>query len=331
MVSYDVVLLFVFKKLKTIAIYERLAFLFDCSPAFLSYIDTTRPSLYQMNFTLEVLIVFAIYFLSPNNLPLRMFSAFLISLCMVLVSIFYRTFSVSPAMVAIILSLILANAAGIIISARWDRLRRGWFKASIQNKLAEEALRESKERYRLLADNSLTGIYVHQDGKFVYINRHAAETLGYSESELIGKSIWEIAAPEDLEVTKGIVAARLQGGQAPSHYQLKALTRNREIIWVEVLATDIEHNGRPATLANALDITDRKHAEGALRQSEARYKELFENSSDIIYTHDLQGKYTSFNEAARRILGYVPRNFWRSLSETWLTPTTLPSLKRISA
>ena len=59
-----------------------------------------------------------------------------------------------------------------------------------ERKRMEMALRESEERYRILAENSLTGIYVHQDGKFVYINRRAAETLGYSENELVGKSVW---------------------------------------------------------------------------------------------------------------------------------------------
>ncbi len=310
LVSYGIVLLFVFTKLKSVAIYERLAFSFlIAATLFLSYIDTTRPSPYQMTFTLDVLIVFAFYLLFPNNLLFRTLSAFLLSLCTLLTAIFYRTFSVSPAMVTMILSLILANAAGIIISARWNGLKRGWFRASTQSKLAEEALQESEERYRLLADNSLTGIYVHQDGKFLYINRHAAETLGYSENELIGKSMWETVAPEDLEMTKAIVAARLQGGQGPSHYQFRALTRNGEVRWIEVRTTEIEHNGRPATLANALDITNRRGAEEALRQSEARYKELFENSSDIIYTHDLQGRYTSVNEAARRFLGYSSEEF----------------------
>ncbi len=176
-------------------------------------------------------------------------------------------------------------------------------------KRMEIALRESEERYRILAENSLTGIYVYQDGKFVYVNRRTAESLGYSEEELIGKSLLELVAPEDLGMVGGIVAARLQSIQAPSHCQFRVLTRDGKVRWAEVLATDIEHNGRPAILGNVLDITDRKHAEEAMQRSEARYRELFENSSDIIYTHDLEGHYTSINEAARRILGYSSEEF----------------------
>ncbi|HTY23982.1 MAG TPA: PAS domain S-box protein [Desulfomonilaceae bacterium] len=193
-----------------------------------------------------------------------------------------------------------------------------------ERKRVEMALRESEERYRLLAENSLTGIYVHQDDKFVYVNKRAAETMGYTENELIGKSIWEVVAPEDREMTKGIVAARLQRKRAPSHYQFRILTRNGEVRWIEVLATAIEHNGRPATLANALDITARKHAEEALRQSEASYRELFENSSDIVYTHDLEGRYKSVNEAARRILGYSSEEFLTLTHRDVVDPDHIP-------
>ncbi len=199
-------------------------------------------------------------------------------------------------------------------------------------KRMEVALRESEERYRILAENSLTCIYVHQDGEFIYVNRRTAEILGYSENELVGKSVWEVVAPEDREMTKGIVAARLQGKQASSHYQFRALTSNGQVRWVDVLAADIEHNSRPATLANALDITDRKHAEEALRQSEARYRELFENSSDIIYTHDLEGNYTSVNEAAKRILGYTSEEFlalgFRDIVDPEYIPTIAEDLRK---
>ena len=92
LVSYGVVLLFVFTKLKTIVMYERLAFSFLITAAlFLSYIDTTRPSLYQMNFTLEVLIVFAIYFLSQTTFRFACFPLFLFHFVW-----FWYQFSIGP-------------------------------------------------------------------------------------------------------------------------------------------------------------------------------------------------------------------------------------------
>ncbi|MCA1960928.1 MAG: PAS domain S-box protein, partial [Desulfomonile sp.] len=187
----------------------------------------------------------------------------------------------------------------------------------------EQALRESEERYRVLAENSLTGIYVHQDGKFVYINNRAAQVLGYTPKELIGRFIWDFVAVEDRDRTRDIVANRYRGTEIPSPYEFKLVTRSGETRWAAVLATVISHEGRPATLANVIDITDQKRAESALRESEARYRELFENASDIIYTHDLQGRYTSVNQAVS-ILGYTPEEFLSLSFTDLIDPTYLP-------
>ncbi len=180
----------------------------------------------------------------------------------------------------------------------------GVFTDITERKKAMEALRESEERYRILVENSLTGIFIHQDGQFVYINRRAAEGLGYSENELIGKSVWELLAPEDREMAKGRVAARLQGKQTPFQYQFRVLTRNGEIRWLEARATDIEHNGRPATLVSVVDITDRKHAEEVLRQSEERYRALYEDNPSMYFTMDAQGTVLSVNRFGASELGY---------------------------
>jgi len=188
----------------------------------------------------------------------------------------------------------------------------------------EQALRESEERYRALAENSLAGIYVHQDGKFVYINRWAAQTLGYAPEDLVGQPIWAFVSPEDEERTKEIVASRYSGPTYPTPYQFRLVTRSGEKRWVAVLATVISHNGRPATLANVIDINDQKRAERDLRESEARYRELFENASDFIYTHDLDGRYTSVNQAAVSIMGYSREELLSFRFADLIDPTHLP-------
>ncbi|MFH1112375.1 MAG: PAS domain S-box protein [Pseudomonadota bacterium] len=139
-----------------------------------------------------------------------------------------------------------------------------------ERKRAEEQLRASEERYRALAENSLTGICVQQDGKVVYINERGARTLGYSADELIGTTIWDLVAPEDRAMTEILAAARLRGEPAPTQYQLRVRTRAGEMRWTEVLAAVIEHEGRPAILANLMDITERKRAQEELIQAKNR-------------------------------------------------------------
>jgi PAS domain S-box-containing protein len=131
----------------------------------------------------------------------------------------------------------------------------------------ERQQRESEDRYRTLAENSLTGIWVHQDGKLVYINQLGAQSLGYSVDELIGKQIWDLVASEDRETAKALAAARLSGKQNPARCELRVLTKTNETRWAEVLATAIEHNGSPAILSNIMDITERRQAQQELRQA----------------------------------------------------------------
>ncbi len=136
-----------------------------------------------------------------------------------------------------------------------------------ERKQAEADLRESEDRYRTLAENSLTGIFVQQGGNLVYANRLGAESLGYSVNEAIGRPIWDFVAPQDCEMAKALAAARLRGEQVPAQHELRAVAKNGEIRWLEVLATAIEHEGRPAILANTLDITDRKRTQEELIQA----------------------------------------------------------------
>jgi PAS domain S-box-containing protein len=180
--------------------------------------------------------------------------------------------------------------------------------AQLEKEVAERnrmeiALRESEERYRILAENSLAGIYVYQDGKFVYVNRRTTEVMGYLEHELIGKSPLILVAPEDLEKVRDIAAARRQGKQAPSQYEFRALTKTGKVIWTEALVTDIEHDGRPATLGNVQDITDRKKAEEALRESEEKYRIVVENAGEAIFVVQ-SGMLKFLNRRTSELIGY---------------------------
>jgi PAS domain S-box-containing protein len=194
----------------------------------------------------------------------------------------------------------------------WNmRLRTVVRQRTEEIRLREHALRSSEQRYRVLAENSLTGIFIHQDEKLVYVNSRVASSLGYHPREIVGRRLRDFVDSPDQDFVQEQVRGGSPGQSAAEPYQMRVRTRWGTVRWIEVLATDIEHEGRPAVLANAIDVTERKHAESerrraeeALRESEARYRDLFENANDIIYTHDLDGNYTWANSAVTRVLGY---------------------------
>jgi PAS domain S-box-containing protein len=129
----------------------------------------------------------------------------------------------------------------------------------------QNALIESEERYRLLTDNSLTGIYIHQDGKFVFVNERLCQILGYPASEIIGQYFWEFVHEDDRRMVRERGMARSRARSTPtSHYEFRVLCRDGTTRWVDVLATTITYQGRPANMGNLADITERKQAEERL-------------------------------------------------------------------
>jgi len=144
-------------------------------------------------------------------------------------------------------------------------------------KRAQEALRESEEKYSTLVESSLTGIYIDQDKKIVFANKRFAEIYGYTRDELVGMESWRLVHPEDRALTDEIRVKRLMGEENPSEYDARALTKNGDTFWIKRRNTRIEYNGRPAILGNIVDITKRKQAEEALRRAhddlELRVKE----------------------------------------------------------
>jgi PAS domain S-box-containing protein len=131
----------------------------------------------------------------------------------------------------------------------------------IQTGVAEEALRESEDRYRQLTQNSLTGIYIHQDDEFVYANQRLAEILGYSPEEILGKKYWAFLHTDDVETIKLAGHARTHNKSTPSHYEFRVICRNGEVKCLEAFITTIDYRGRLATMGNVADISERKQTE----------------------------------------------------------------------
>ncbi|UCG81388.1 MAG: PAS domain S-box protein, partial [Desulfobacterales bacterium] len=119
-----------------------------------------------------------------------------------------------------------------------------------KRKLAEAALRKSEEDYSRLVKNSLTGIYIVQDGKIVHANERFAEVFGYAQDELVGMKSLRLVHPDDKALVDGMRTKPLEGEEIPFQYEVRGVTRGGKTIWVVGKETQIEHQGRPALLGN---------------------------------------------------------------------------------
>lgn len=167
------------------------------------------------------------------------------------------------------------------------------------------ALRQSKEQYRALVEMAPDIIYlIALDGTFLALNPAFQQLIGWSLAEWLGKPFISIVHPDDRRtaIQKHMQVLR---GQAPPPYELRLRTRRGDYPVVEFRSTPRLENGRViGAFGTARDITDRKQMEEALRASEERYRDLIENAKDMIYTHDLSGRFTSINAAGEQITGY---------------------------
>jgi len=174
-----------------------------------------------------------------------------------------------------------------------------------RRKQAEEALRESEEKYRQVVNNASEAIAVVQDGMVKFANARASELFGFSSDELATKGLMDLVQPEDRELAKERYLAKLKDkAHSPAYNTYRIMSKSGDIKWMEISATRIEWEGKPAVLAFMTDVSERKQAEVALRQSEERYRTILEDMGKGYYESDLAGNITFVNDSMCRILGY---------------------------
>jgi|Deesub1362A_J573_1020465.scaffolds.fasta_scaffold05607_3 PAS domain S-box-containing protein len=137
-----------------------------------------------------------------------------------------------------------------------------------ERKKAEEALIESETRFRTMAEGSLTGVYIVQDGKFRYVNPALAQIFGYKRDELIDKlGPIDLTHPDDRAFVAENIRRRIDGEVESAHYTFRGLRRDGKTIYCEVLGRRIEYQGRPAVIGTLIDITERKRTEQELQRN----------------------------------------------------------------
>ena len=155
--------------------------------------------------------------------------------------------------------------------------------AETERKRAEEALRESEERFRRLSEATFEGIIIHEEGKIIDANRSFATMFGYDVSEVIGRNALDFATPG----LRDVALRHMRTGSSET-YEGVAIRKDGSTFPVEVQAENILYEGRATRVTAIRDITDRKQAEAALRESEARYRAVVDQSVDGIYLVDVR-------------------------------------------
>jgi PAS domain S-box-containing protein len=171
----------------------------------------------------------------------------------------------------------------------------------------EEARRQAEEEKSALLEEAPVSI-VHTDmrGKITYVNQRFESDSGYSRTEVIGKSGFQLDwFPADtLEFLRERMVAIL-GGSPAKHWETQFKCKDGRWIWIELEGKILRRSGAPIGFQIiATNITERKEAEEALRQSEERYRTILEEMGNGYFETNLAGNFTFVNDAQARLLGY---------------------------
>jgi PAS domain S-box-containing protein len=175
-----------------------------------------------------------------------------------------------------------------------------------ERRQAEEALRESEERFRSAFQHAATGIaLVTPGGRLLQVNRACWETLGYSEQELTSTTWQALTHADDLETTQGHVRRVLAGESDFFELEKRFMHKDGRVMWGHVISSLVrDSDGTPSYFITQIqDITERKHTEHALRQSEAKFRTLAETTPVVTcILQDMRMRYVS--PAVETLTGY---------------------------
>jgi PAS domain S-box-containing protein len=201
-------------------------------------------------------------------------------------------------------------AAGSVPIYRKQRLIGVMISANdiTEHKKAEEQLRESEERFRSVVEHSHEGIFIVDDAyRFIYCNDELSQILGYSREEIIGRDFRKFLDEESKQLVTDRYIRRQRGENIPPRYEFNIVRKDGKKRRVEISSAVIKDSvGKIRTVAQILDITERKRAEEALRESEEKYRTLTNNVNLGVYrnTVGLRGRFLEANPAIVKMFGH---------------------------
>lgn len=170
---------------------------------------------------------------------------------------------------------------------------------------AEDKLLESEERYRLLADNSLSGIVLHDGFNIFYTNESVSRICGYPQEHFKTiKDILNLLVPGERDRVVQYMKNRLAGEEVPEIYDTRLIRKDGSIAEIQLMNTLTRLKGNLVILVTINDITERVNAQNALREEKAFIEAALNALPDIFCVFDLEGNVLRWNRALCEVTGY---------------------------
>jgi PAS domain S-box-containing protein len=211
-----------------------------------------------------------------------------------------------------------------------------------QRKRAEEEMRKSEERYRLLAENITDVIWaMDKDMNYTYISPSVEKIRGYTVEEAMRLSGEQVYSPRSYQEVKHILArayAFAQQGEVPASsrartFEAELLCKDGSTIWAEVTASFVfDQAGKPSGFVGVTrDITQRKRAEEDLRRSDAQYRLLAEHVDDVIWALEADLQFSYMSPSVEKMSGYTVEQVLSMPMAEYLTERSYKKVSQLLA
>ena len=200
---------------------------------------------------------------------------------------------------------------------------------------AEQSLRQAEEKYRSIFENAVEGIFQSTPaGRFITVNPALVRMLGYTSAQALLERISDRGQHLYVETfCRAEFIRHMAEHGAVSGFEAQLYRQDGSALWTSINARAV-YDARRVLLyyeGTIEDITERKRTEEALRESEERYRDLFEHANDLIYTHDLTGHFTSINRMGEQTTGYSRDEILQMNLHHLVAPTHLALARQMLA
>jgi len=157
----------------------------------------------------------------------------------------------------------------------------------------------AEKKYKLLAEQSLQGLTILQNDRYVYVNPAFAFLVGYTVDEILSMSSeegWNLIHPDDRKYILQLASDRRARIKIPMPYEYRFVRRDGTIRWVQAFSGDIQYEGQPALQVMIIDVTEAKLAEAKLRASQEMLETVMNTIPDYVFWKDFNSVYLGCNE-----------------------------------
>ncbi len=200
-------------------------------------------------------------------------------------------------------------------------------RSSVEHFREKKALSESEERYRIVFENANDGILMvdRAERKVISVNTRFCEMIGYTHEELLELSVADMHPKEELENVLDLFEKQARD-EIRIAERIPILRKDRSIFYADISAAEIQWEGQDVQLGVFRDVTRRSEVEDARRAREELYRLIAENSSDVIFTLDMNMKRTYLSPSVEILRGFT---YEESLAQSWDDVMTPDSLERM--